>query len=541
MAEGFIDYLKKFIDQNKRFLFLLAGACVLSYGFSITHYSIGIDTTRTQYYITDLGLVGQGRLTGILIDRLLFPLGQIPFWSLSVGIMFLYCAVVLLAMLFTRILKDRVNQNALTIFGTVMVSYPMLNETYIYGHIGYNINFLLTALVLYSLYDLLSGFSIKKAILPAIIMVFSISYNESYCAVVLVGTFIILILQLISAEGEKLSLKKAFLFFVAVLGILVAAIIAEKVVEKAAILVLHPQSLGGANNDMEWQQYGILGAAKLLSIGIIYRYILSAYWYFPTAALCVSALIIVVVSIYLAIGKKRPIALLLAAGLLLSVISLSLIKGHVAHYRMCTAFAPFIGFTAMLVYLLLNKKWMRIIYGVLMIVLVVNQTRALNNWFVNDYLRYENDKEIALQTAKDLERDFDTSKPVVFVGNTAMAPQVNKVATNGLPIIGWATITGQSDEQMHIFMLMHGHEFVEGTQSMIDNGRMLAENQAVYPKEGYIVDYDDFIVVNYGNEYKWRLLDKEKAVKEWYTNTLTALTGMDRDYVAGQIETAINQ
>ncbi len=206
----FVENIKKFIDQNKRFLFLLAGVCLLSYGFSITHYALGIDNTNTEFYMDQMGLIAQGRMTAPLLDKILFPLGTIPFWSLSIGIILLYCAVVVWTMLFSKIAKGKLSQAALITFGTVMVSFPIINETLIYGHICFNANFLINALALYFTYNLFEKFSYRKAILPVILMVFSVSYNESFCAVYLMGIFMTLIIRFLTNKSERLTIKKAF-------------------------------------------------------------------------------------------------------------------------------------------------------------------------------------------------------------------------------------------------------------------------------------------------------------------------------------------
>ena len=165
MQTRLIDEIKTFIKKNTLYLILLAGVCVLSYGFSITHYSIGIDNTNTSFYLDEMGMLAHGRMTSTLLDKILFPMGPIQFWSLSLGIILLYCAIVLLSILFTNVTNGKIAQGALIIFGTVMASFPLVNETLIYGHISYNANMLIVAFALYFTNRLFNGFSIKKQFL----------------------------------------------------------------------------------------------------------------------------------------------------------------------------------------------------------------------------------------------------------------------------------------------------------------------------------------------------------------------------------------
>ena len=54
--------------------------------------------------------------------------------------------------------------------------------------------------------------------------------------------------------------------------------------------------------------------------------------------------------------------------------------------------------------------------------LLMYQTKDLNQWFYNDYVRYQKDLTIAHELIYDLEKSYDTSKPLVIMG----ARQVGK-------------------------------------------------------------------------------------------------------------------
>jgi len=297
----------------------------------------------------------------------------------------------------------------------------------------------------------------------------------------------------------------------------------------------------GASNTISWFKYPVGYTVKTLVIGFIYRYVLAAYWYFPITLLLMSADIGILLAIILSIKKKRPIILLLMLGLLLSVISLHLINGHIVPYRANAAFAVFVAFILMMVWMMLKKRWLNIVYGILMVVLIVNQTRILNAWFVNDYQRYEKDKEIAVTVAMTIEAEHDEKKPIVFVGETAMAPQTKKVSTNGLPIIGWSIRAFDNRAtQFHNFLIYHGHDLVQANERQYADGRALAANMPSYPKNGYIKELNDYIVVNFGDNYKWILTPKEEKAQAMFLDTLEKLTGLDRTYLEGQLATSIN-
>ncbi len=322
------------------------------------------------------------------------------------------------------------------------------------------------------------------------------------------------------------------------------AILLEKIIEIAVIAILKPDAVSGADKAVMWKLFPFLSALKLLIIGIVYRFFLAGIWYFPITIFALTCGIGLIMTIVLAINQRSGLVLLLFLGLFLSVFALSLIKGEATPYRTCSTFGLFVGFILMVLFFMLKGKGIRMIYGVLMLILVVNQSRALNNWFVNDYQRYEYDKEVLLNVAEEIETNFDASKPVVFVGTIALAPQVKKVDINGASFINWGISGGPIPGAANIeFLKRHGHAFTVPTEEQIETGRAIAKTMAVeYPKAGYVVETADIVLVNFGSNYDYRdyISLKEQSVYNGYVDTLSRIFGWDSDYALGQLETAIN-
>ena len=184
-----------------------------------------------------------------------------------------------------------------------------------------------------------------------------------------------------------------------------------------------------------WKYFPFFTNLKLLIIGIVYRFFLAGAWYLPISIFVIAFVIAVVTAIVLAIKRKSGLILLLFLGLVLAVFAMSIVKGESTPYRMCSPFCVFTGFIFMLLALLLKGKGLKIAYGVLMVILVLNQSRSLNNWFVNDYQRYEHDKEVLLNVATEIEKNHDATKPVVFVGTIKLAPQIKKFKLTALHLL----------------------------------------------------------------------------------------------------------
>gem|GEM_PF-1067071 len=537
---GYQYSIKKFAKDNALLLILLGLVCALSYGFTITHYSIGIDNTNFNFYYHQGGLLAQGRFTTLLINNFISMEG-IPFWSNFMGVIILYSAAVLWCMLLKRVGGEKVSTAALIIFAACLVSYPIINESFIYNPWPFSMGYLLSSISLMFLYELKQNFSVVKSILPVVIMIFMVSLNESFAAVYLCGIFMILILEYVTSKGEEQKFWYYFKFFLLSIILLAIAIILEYLISFILIKILGTGASGGANNAIEWGTYSLFFTIKSLFIGLLYRYFLAGYWYFPITILVGAYILSFVIALVLAIKRKKPIILLLMFGLFLATITLSIIKGHVTPYRTCSTFAVFVSFMLMLVWVLMKKKhWTRAVVGVLIVILILNQTRVLNGWFVNDYQRYEHDKEIALDIANTVEKDFDESKPLVFYGDIARSPQVKKVAVNGKPFIGWGVSGGVvPNEHILLFLEFHGHEFALPSIEQVDAGKALAKSMPEYPNKGYILETEGFVLVNLGDSYVWKVSDREAFMSNSLSKFLVKITGQSKEYIDGQISTAI--
>ena len=165
-----------------------------------------------------------------------------------------------------------------------------------------------------------------------------------------------------------------------------------------------------------------------------------------------------------------------------------------------------------------------------MFVLLFFQYKNLHKWFFLNYLRYQEEKIAITTIANDIQIKCDTSKPVVFVGNYYIPQYIyNKVCmnkedfrykvaekiiskisndklmkispkivqTNINSYINWGMISfeGQGIELLK-WLEMLGYNFKPGDMEMNAKAKALAEQLPKFPKEGYILETEDFIIVN---------------------------------------------
>ena len=247
-------------------------------------------------------------------------------------------------------------------------------------------------------------------------------------------------------------------------------------------------------------------------------------------------------------------ALLLLPAAYLAAFSLLFIEGKATLYRSAQFLPVFCGYGALLfVYGIWqltgtlapkakNTAGRKISAGVralavlVLAVILWNQCMDMTRWFYIDKKKYDAAVKTVDQIAMDLERDFDTSKPVIFTGNydipysivqdayvSYSSPVYYKMKrladlvdpdlldkynrgsrgvwvaqTPALSVIDWGRYAFDSDAELVKFFEMHGHQLVALEDISL---YAAAEEESLdlpeYPQEGYIVDKGDYIIVHF--------------------------------------------
>lgn len=148
-----------------------------------------------------------------------------------------------------------------------------------------------------------------------------------------------------------------------------------------------------------------------------------------------SAVVITVVTLVRVIRGRDLWALILLPTAYLAAFSLLFIEGKATLYRSAQFLPVFCGYGVLLfVYAVWkvtawwerktqksqNSRICRGVRGIAILVLAVivwNQCMDMTKWFYIDKQKYDAAVQTVDQIALDLERDFDTSKPVIFTGN----------------------------------------------------------------------------------------------------------------------------
>ena len=132
------------------------------------------------------------------------------------------------------------------------------------------------------------------------------------------------------------------------------------------------------------------------------------------------------------------------------------------------------------------------------------QTKDLNQWFYSEYIKYQTDLKDAYKIANDIEVEASNlRKPIVFVGmpkkGVQTAGQIG-AQSNGLSVVWWGKKAFNNDGNELIKFINHlGYYYIKPNEEQCKKGEELSKDMPLYPKEGYIKEFDNIIVVKFNN------------------------------------------
>lgn len=186
--------------------------------------------------------------------------------------------------------------------------------------------------------------------------------------------------------------------------------------------------------------------------------------------------------------------------------------------------------------LLETKKILLTTWYVIVGVIVYNQSYEMTQWFYIDYMKYEDVKNTIQLVSYDLVQNYDTNKPVVFIGNYTIPEKIvskiyvkedtreyelidailtkldpNLTSCFMMPYgyslsseamysaITWGNVAfSGTDEEMHHFISLHGHEFERIVEAERVQEIQIEYNKLPgFPNKGYIVEEAEYIVVKF--------------------------------------------
>jgi len=508
---------------------------IASYGFFLSHPVISIDDlSYDRYYYGEL--FAQGRITGTLLAHFLgFSESIYHVWTIDfLGILLFTASGVLLSALFMEYTNTEESPLPFSIFTCLYISNPLTSE--IFGYLGTTIaiggGMIFITLALYFITLSSAVVSVRQYSYTIFLLVAVSSWYESILAAFVCIVFILLFLSYTEKRtiGNWSQILRTGLRFAIPLAV---AVLIEWVLSNLVIFSIGIDKSVNAANQIQYSGTDFFPTLLRVSIRLIRDYIAMGFWYFPVTMLVIALFVSAGIGIQECIRCKSSIPFLLFGGMFLSLILISLMQGRSAGYRTCQSWYIFIAFIGMLCVKRISRK-RRFITTVVLSILVLWQINDLNRWFTLDYYRSEEEKFVVQQVGLELERNYDTSKPVVFIGDYTLSKHLLDASmihtddwryriidrfyplgshpigndywsriqqTNVKSYLSWGVDAFQEfNTELLKYLSFWGFDLKQGTQEMYQEAMSQLEVMVEWPMKGSIIDNGEFIIVKLGRE-----------------------------------------
>ncbi|MGN0568931.1 MAG: glucosyltransferase domain-containing protein [Candidatus Fimenecus sp.] len=507
MEKRFKNYLVDDILKNKLIVISSLLIAVMSFGFAVTNFSIGVDDTASYHYLHTFGwgnMLQQGRLLHILFDRVTGYLEFIPFLNEFIGACLFWLSAIFFCALFQYVTNGKLNNFVLAVFCGIYISFPITAEKFIYS-LDVIVTMLSYVCVAYSLAKAYEAIYLKKKIsflISVIFLIIGIGAYESFIFLYISGVFAIFLLKCIFSES-KVKLTDTILKGFGFLAILLIAFSVYYAAVYISQLAMHQYGIFA--RDSVWSYEHLTFIEKIVRVLVKLKTAFLSASNVAIVEFDIFAVICAVISLVFSIKKKSLVPLLCFGGLIAANLGIHIIIGYFM-LRSAQTMCFFVAFTAMLLTLFLSKIKIKasqpIITGIVCL-LVFIQLAELNLAFYDDYARYKKEEFVVHSIATRLVAECDVTKPVVFVNRGS--GYLNTVADDrqaiGMSLMHWSVGAFgdvQSSVMLECFKL-HGYDFlVKPDKETAAEALSHAAEMEGWPKQGCIKEFDEYILVSIG-------------------------------------------
>jgi hypothetical protein len=506
----------KAFKREPKFWFFTTVATLLSYGFALTNYSIGIDDEVTQRFTNENLNVRMGRWGDIVI-RLIF--GQtiyLPGWYDFFGVLFLVIGVVLWLYVFETYTNKKYDSIASIIFICIFISFPYLATTHLFmiSVTGSGILMITSAASanLFLLW-LVKKQSVVWALVSCLLLSFTVSLAENSVTHFLVSMFIVL-WQLSVSEydnGKYKSFRSLFSYLISTILMVILSILLWKVI--GVIL----QKLFSVSSSEYTSRYILYDFNNFLSSFFSFLRSFISFVFIPNLSygkvhllLTISVWLILLISVYETIRSRNIIIFIAGIAIILSSYSFCVITGNInLPNRIFTNMAFLVSFTAMISYTkIIEIDWLKRVgkpVAILVIfILFLRQSRYFNEILYSEHSKYMLDKSTMELLMHDIGsiRGSRTEKPVLFTGTMPFYLNLPLSDGNMGSSIFRHDQVSTSDElrnhRIYDFINMHGYKITESTNYDKATLSHRLNGMPMWPVAGSVEDYEEYILVKLG-------------------------------------------
>lgn len=561
--ENFRRNLKR-IYINKAYVCLIALVAACGYGFKIAHPAIGIDDTPYAYYFEEGLAAVVGRWVLFVLNKFMHLSEFAPFITDFAAVLILMAAVTVWGVLFYDVFGEKIPKYGYWFFSCIFLSCPLIAEVFTYYlHNGIAIGYLACGISLYlfreglgSLEYKRTGQAVGRFVATVIAMVIAMGCYESFMIVWLVGVLFVLLAERMAGVCGKVFQRLLTAALMAVCAMVLRAIVLKMVIAVFDLAYLQDDAVQRSVSELlGWMfEPGARTEFAMVLKRLFVMYGVFAYAYYPIRIFVAAVLVIAAYSLWRSIRQKDLWIFVLMAGSFIAAFLLAVVEGKATLYR-SAQFLPLVcGFGVLMASCAVSGfgAWLRagrnrrrvrtilakgsiVLYVFIVSAIMWNQCTDLNKWFYVDYQKYEYTKDYMLRVANELERNFDTGKPIIFTGEWDNPKSIVEDAyvdyssetfykmkritdlvdehllekfyrghgvwvaqAPSLSVVSWGKYAFDTDEELIRFLRMHGHEFTPLLDtSLYESAELYALELPSFPAEGSIVDMGDYIIIHF--------------------------------------------
>ena len=454
------EYMDK-ITSKKAFWIPLLFFTFGAYGFSMLNRTVGVDDLATPLYVDGTVWLAELRWGAVLWKKLLSFGPNVPFLDKYLSVCFLMLAGTALGCLFYAINGRRERVWLYTILACSFITFPIISEIWEYTCGGTLIvpgDFFCTFMVLLWLVCSLpgvmqsaddgsrpakkkagpryrpSGFSlfkkdaVQKVVISGIFLAPLISSAESiapvYVATVLIILFYRYCRRRTSPDDKTAWFREGVYFAIP----LVIAFILRLIIGYGIMAVLHLKYKHTGATRIAWPLTGEELADLFKSVLI--QYGVASLVNLPITIFIICTLLFAARCFILAVRRRSILPVFLGICIGISLFLITVIQGTVMYYRTAITLMVFCAFVF---YLhaedfcewindgILHRKKVRLLLGrcglILLLFITWRQAAHMHRFLALNNLRYDNEAAVIQQIGYTLSTEYDTEKPLIFVGN----------------------------------------------------------------------------------------------------------------------------
>lgn len=505
-------FIREALIQRSKFYWIFVLLTVtLSYGFTLTHYSMGVDDESFSGYFHEGGLLSQGRWGSSLTKYFFDTYEFLPFWRDFIAIVLITTGITLWGHILKKNSNNFFNETGVAIFSCVAISCPFIANIFIFMMTTVEVGLILclTAISINSYVKVSQKESKFKGLLVSIFsLVYAVSFGETAMVYFLIGIFIIGFLRVSFFEMDK-ERKKVLLFLLNGLILMFVVLLINSAIKYILQKIMEVPPSGYVSNMIF---YDLSSPSSFVNSLVIFLKSLLKFFItrdHPGVKIAAfSSILIFIISTFLSIKRRDALLLGIGLGVVISAHALLFLTGNpsIPNRTMITN-SVLVGFTMTLSYMILHKKFNKSLVSntalVLMCILTFYQTKYINEVFYTDYLRFQLDKVKADVIANDILKETDgKNKKVVFIGQPDNYNlKIGEV--EGYSIFQWDRFGGNYDElrnnhRILSFINLQGY-FIQGIND-VDLLEVLHESadMPIYPSIGYVKDIGQYLIVKIG-------------------------------------------